>query len=182
MPRLPQLAAGALIAGVLFVSACGRDNNEIKIRSNGSSVDHASIARRDSLRPLGIGDVRIATTDSAVEIALVGDSLFAGLGEATRAKIARATDTAAVSGTGIGAGLEKLVKSTVAGALDHELHVPLSEISNIEYSDGTLVFYDKKGKRMQVFDNDNGRNRPSQFSRADADAFISAFKAKTSGA
>lgn len=181
MSNMPRFVVGAVVAGTLLVTACGRDANEIKIKSNGSSVDHASLAKRDSLRPLGIGDVRIATTDSAVELALIGDSLFAGLGESTRTKIARATDTAAVSGTGIGASIEKLVKSTVAGALDHELHVPLSEISNVEYSDGTLVFYDKNGKRMHVFERDNGREQSSQFSKTDADAFITAFKAKTSG-
>lgn len=164
----------ALVAASSFVGACG--DHDVQI--NGGKVEHASFAKRDTSHVLAPGDIRVATTDSALEVALIGDSLVAGLGEATRDKIKKATDTAAVSGTGIGASFEKMIKSTVAGALDHDLEIPLSEISNVEYENGMLVFYDKSGKRMQIMN--KGKNREqSRFSESDANSFIAAFKAKT---
>jgi hypothetical protein len=139
-----RVSVAALVAASSFTTAC--HDNDVKV--NGASVEHASFAKRDSVRALGPGDIRIATTDSAVEIALIGDSLVAGLGASAREKIKSATDTNAVNGSGIGASFEKMIKSTVAGALDHELQFPISEISRVEYEDGHLVFYDKKGGRM----------------------------------
>jgi len=175
MLNLPRsTAVAALVAASLFSAACG--DHDIKV--DGAKVEHASFAKRDSSRALGPGDIRIATTDSAVEIALIGDSLVAGLGASTRNKIKSATDTNAVSGTGIGASFEKMIKSTVAGALDHELQIPITEISRVEYENGLLVFYDKSGGRMKIMssDHDNGK---SHFSETDANNFIAAFKSKT---
>jgi hypothetical protein len=170
-----SFSVAALVAASSFISACG--DHDVKV--NGASVEHASFAKRDSARTLGPGDIRIATTDSAVEIALIGDSLVAGLGAATRSKIKAKTDTNAVTGTGIGASFEKMIKSTVAGALDHELEIPISEISRVDYEDGHLVFYDKKGGRMNVMTSDGDRGRQSRFSESDAKDFIAAFKSKT---
>lgn len=169
-----SLVVAALVAASSVIVACG--DHDVQV--NSAKVEHASLPKRDSARVLGPGDVRIATTDSAVEIALIGDSLVAGLGAATRDKIRTATDTNAVSGSGIGASFEKMIKSTVAGALDHELQVPLSEISHIEYEDGRLVFYGKTGKRMSILNSDRDGRR-SHFDERAAREFIAAFKAKT---
>jgi len=169
-----RITVAALVAASLFSAACG--GHDIKV--DGAKVEHASFAKRDSARALGPGDIRIATTDSAVEIALIGDSLVAGLGASTRNKIKSATDTNAVSGTGIGASFEKMIKSTVASALDHELQIPITEISRIEYENGLLVFYDKNGGRMKIMNSDHD-NAKSHFSEADANNFIAAFKSKT---
>lgn len=111
----------ALGAAALASTACkGRET--VRIDAN-----DATFAKRDAWRTLGPGDLRIATTDSALELALVGDSLVAGFGSATRAKIARATDTTRVEGSGIGANIAKIVKANVASALDREVHMPLLE-------------------------------------------------------
>lgn len=169
-----SLPVAALVAASSFTTAC-RDHD---VQIDGAKVEHASFAKRDTTQALGPGDIRIATTDSAVEIALIGDSVVAGLGAATRNKIRTATDTNAVKGTGIGASFEKMIKSTVAGALDHQLEIPISEISRVEYEDGHLVFYDKKGGRMKVLTSDRD-GRQSRFSESDAQDFIAAFKSKT---
>src|SRR5881409_3322992 len=92
-----SLSVAALVAATLFTGACG--DHDVQI--NGAKVEHASVAKRDTARTIGPGDIRIATTDSAVEVALIGDSLVAGLGAATRSKIKAKTDTNAVTGTGI---------------------------------------------------------------------------------
>ena len=168
----------ALLAATLVVSAvaCG----DVKIKSNdGNGNVNAALAKRDS-KPLGPGDLRISSTDSPLEVALIGDSLVAGLGASTRAKVSAKLDTTKVSGNGLGASIEKMVKSSVASALDHELHVPLTELSDIRYEDGLLVFYDKTGKRMHVMErNRDGRNEQTRFAEQDAKDFIALFKAKT---
>src|SRR4051812_44573844 len=103
MPNSRRLAlVAALVAASSFTAAC-RDHD---VDIDGGDVKHASFAKRDSSRALGAGDIRVATTDSMLEVALVGDSVIAGLGAAARNKIKAATDTNAVSGTGIGASLE----------------------------------------------------------------------------
>jgi len=175
MPNTFRTASvAALVAASSFLAACG--DHDVKI--NGGKVEHASFAKRDTSHALAPGDIRVATTDSAIEVGIIGDSVVAGFGAATRNKIKSATDTASVSGTGIGASFEKMIKSTVAGALDHQLQLPLTEISNVEYEDGMLVFYDKSGKRMKILTKDKD-GRESRFSESDANAFIAAFKAKT---
>jgi hypothetical protein len=171
---LRRLSAAALVAASSFTVACRDQDVEV----DGGNVKHASLAKRDTSRALGPGDIRVATTDSALEVALIGDSLVAGLGAATRNKIKAATDTASVSGNGIGASLEKMIKSTVAGALDHEVRVPLSEISDVTYEDGMLVFYDRNGKRMKITNKDRNGEK-SRFAESDAQQFIAAFRAKT---
>jgi hypothetical protein len=175
MPKLSRLPlVAALVAASSFTVAC-RDHD---VQIDGGKVEHASFAKRDSSRALGPGDIRVATTDSMLEVALIGDSVVAGLGAAARNKIKAATDTNAVSGTGFGASIERMVKSTVAGVLDHELEVPIGEITDVQYENGMLVFYDRKGKRMQI--NNKGKNgERSRFAESDAQAFIAAFRAKS---
>src|SRR3954471_17620244 len=132
---LPVLLAGAAV----LTTAC-HDRAEVRHERVQVDAGNATFAKRDSARSLSPGDVRIATVDSAVEVALIGDSLVAGLGPMTLRKIKNATDTANVKSSGLGASIEKFVKGTVADALDHELHYPLSEISDVRYEDGALVF------------------------------------------
>lgn len=177
-------AAVALVAAAIVLVACGGSDKNIQIKSGSASIDasNASLPKRDTTRQLGPDDIRIASTDSAIEIALIGDSLVGGFGARTRDKIKEATDTSKVRGTGFGASIEKMVKSTVAGALDREVQLPLSEISDVKYEDGLLVFYDKSGKRTHFFEHDGDKDashsKSSRFSEADAASFISAFKAK----
>ena len=173
MRTLRRSSAAALCAALVVAAGC-KDRQTIHVDGNS-----ATFARRDTTQSLGLGDIRIATTDSALELALIGDSLVAGFGASARAKIKDATDTSRVHGSGFGASIEKMVKSSVAGALDHQMEMPLSEISDVRYEDGLLVFYDKKGARMHIMERDKGKDRPSEFTESDAQAFIKAFKSKT---
>jgi hypothetical protein len=95
-----------------------------------------------------------------------------------RDKVANALDTAKVSTGGLGASIEKMVKSTVASALDHEIEFPLSQISDVQADGGRLVFFDKDGKPMNMFKSNKDADSSKTFSPADAQAFVSAFKAR----
>jgi hypothetical protein len=70
------------------------------------------------------------------------------------------------------------VKSSVATALNHELELPLSNISDVRYENGLLTFYDTDGKRMKIMERKSSGERKDVFKPADAQAFIAAFKAK----
>lgn len=162
---------GVALAASLLVVACSRSNDD---------SPSVSLASRDSVRTLGPGDVRITNVDSAVEIAVIGDSVVAGFGPRTLADIRRGTDTSAVTGTGFGADLEKFVKRTVADALDHEIKFAVADIGDVRYEDGTLRFYKNDGTRMKMFQSMTISNKPvsETFSEPEAERFIAAFRAR----
>src|SRR5580765_1237145 len=92
------VAAAALGAATLF-TAC-RDRDTIRVQSHDANV---AFAKRDSTKPLGPGDLRISSTDSAIDLAIIGDSLVGGFGAKVRAKLAESLDTNKVKSTGFGA-------------------------------------------------------------------------------
>jgi hypothetical protein len=167
-----SLRYGAALAASLLVVSCDRSS-----RTDSPSV---SLASRDSTRTLGPGDVRIMNVDSAVEIAVIGDSIVAGLGPRTLEEIRRGTDTSAVTGSGFGADIEKFVKRTVAGALNHEITFAIADVSDVRYEDGTLRFYKNDGSRMKMFESTKISNKPvsETFSEYEAERFITAFRAR----
>jgi hypothetical protein len=163
---------GAALAASLLVVSCDR--------SSRSDAPNVSLASRDSARTLGPGDVRITNVDSAVEIAVIGDSIVAGFGPRTLEQIRQGTDTSAVTGSGFGADIEKFVKRTVAGALDHEIKFAVADVSDVRYEDGTLRFYNTDGTRMKMFQSMKISNKPvsETFSEHEAERFIAAFRAR----
>jgi hypothetical protein len=161
------------LATAFVVTACkGHD-----VRIGGAGAGSADFVKRDRTRTLGKGDIRIASQDSAVEVALVGDSIFAGLGARVLNKVDKALDTSSDPGDGFAASIAKTVKGAVAGALDQELVFPMSEISDIQADNGRLTFYGKGGKRMHMFERNNGRDA-NLFAPSDAAAFAAAFKTR----
>lgn len=163
-------------ATTIGVAACGGGHD---IQVNGSKVEDARLVKRDSSRALAAGDIRIASTDSSIELAIVGDSIVAGLGAKVRNKVANDLDTSKVSTSGFGGSIEKMVKSTVASALDHEIEFPLSQISDVQQQDGRLLFFDKKGKPMNMYKSSRNTDGDSKsFRPEDAQAFVAAFKAR----
>jgi hypothetical protein len=165
----------ALAASVVVVAACHSDRSEKQ-----DEISHATFAPRDTVRRLGPGDVRIATTDSTLELAIIGDSIVTGFGIKVLDKIREKTDTSDITGDGIGATLQRAVKGTVAKAMDHEIHYPIADISDVRFEDGGLRFYRADGGKMRVFENShvNGRKISEAFSPRDAQRFISAFRAR----
>jgi len=169
-----SVARAAVVAAAFFALACNVDVH------HKSDVKGVTFVSRDSTRHLGPGDIRIASQDSSLELAIIGDSIVAGFGQRVHEKIARETDTSKVNGDGMSASIEKFVKGTVASALNHDMMFPVAEISDVRYEDGFIRFYDNKGNRMNMFeqsrrDRDDEKTR---FSEADANAFINAFKAR----
>jgi len=168
------LAAALLGAAAITLTACGRDEPKAS----------PHIVSRDTVvRPLWPGDVRIASVDSSVELAVIGDSVVGGFGKKVLDEIKEKTDTNAVSGSGFGASIEKLVKTSVAGALSKQMEYPIASIRDVKYEDGHLEFYGENGSRMRFFDNkhDSKPDSANVFRPDDAKRFVDAFHARKSG-
>jgi hypothetical protein len=166
----------ATLAGVTFLALAGCSRGESR------AVPH--FVSRDTTHPLAAGDVRIASVDTAIEVGVVGDSVVAGFGKRVLDQIKEKTDTSAVAGSGFGASIEKLVKSSVAGAMSKQIQYPISSIQDVKYENGRLQFYGTNGSRIRIFDDkrDTHRDSSDAFRPADAQRFIDAFHARKSAA
>ncbi len=89
-------------------------------------------------RPAG-DSVGIINRTGAVLLSVARDSVSMGFSPATIAKVRRETDTTG-SGSGFGAMIERTVKSGVQTMLSTRIMVPLADIENVRYEDGTIKF------------------------------------------
>lgn len=167
------------VFGLIALTPCILAACRHRDREDSSTVADARFSARDSTRTLSPGDVQISSTDSAVELAIVGDTIVAGLGKMVLDEVRDNTDTAEVMGNGFAASIEKAVKSSVASAMNQQLLFPVAGVSDVQSKDGKLVFYAKGGSKLHMFERSNrGRQNRQTFSDADAQRFIAAFRAR----
>jgi hypothetical protein len=174
-----------LSAGILVAAFHRRSHRNDRARAavdRSVNVREAGVTFRDSAPPLGPGDVRIQNSDSSVQIAIVGNKVVGGLSPKTLDKVRRGTDTSAVSGNGLGATIERAVKSSVQSALSKQVEYPVAEINDVRYENGKLTFYWKDGKKMRLLENTHVDNHPvlETFRPDEANRFIQAFHARKS--
>ena len=177
---------GLFVALVLVTTlACGGSEGDRRAAEEsmvGDSTPAApagaptDVAARDSL---GEGDVRIVSSNGGVDLALIGDSISTGLSPQALRTVRAETDTAAVSGTGFGAQIEKMVKGTVQGAVGTRVSFPISDVREVRYEGETLVF-EWTGKPRTLFDKTKIDGKPllASFAPADARRFAEAVNAR----
>ena len=172
-----RFTAVVLVASAITV-AC--EDAEVRTSSDRRDRSDATFAKRDTNRTLGPGDVRIMNADSSIELAVIRDSIVTGFGSRVMAEIAKGTDTSQIKGDGFGANIQKMVKSTVASALNHEMRYSVRDVERVQYTGGKIEMYWKDGSRMKLFENMKQSGKPvsETFSEADAEQFIAAFDAK----
>jgi hypothetical protein len=130
---------------------------------------------------LGPGDLRIYSADSSVDLVLSGNNILAGLSpktvEKVKSEMERSTDR---DTSGFAGSISKMVKSSVAGAIGTHAVYPLSEIREIRYEDGQIVFDAKDGKQHDLFGNTkvNGNKVSNSFRPDDAQRFVEAVRAR----
>ena len=130
---------------------------------------------------LGPGDLRIYSTDSSVDLVLSGNNILAGLSpktvEKVKSEMAKSTDR---DTSGFAGSISSLVKSSVAGAIGTHAVYPLSDMHDIRYEDGQIVFDAKNGKQHDLFGNTkiNGNKVSSSFRPDDAQRFVEAVRAR----
>lgn len=169
--------AVVVLAAALAAAACGRGDRSAERAKAPSAV----FTHRDSVLPLGDGDVRIVNTDSSVELALVGQRIVMRFADKTIAKIRAKTDTSTVKDSGFSGSLERLVKGTVQKALEQQAEYPLSAVREARYENGEIVL-DVGGGTPKLFQQTKVDNKPvmKTFAPADAERFVAAVKARKS--
>ncbi|MFL5606294.1 MAG: hypothetical protein ACJ8AD_07605 [Gemmatimonadaceae bacterium] len=158
------------VAVLAIVAGACHDRNEERAAS--SPADATPVMQDDGR------DVRITTTGNEVDLALVGDTITSGLSEQTLAKARHETDANAVQGTGLGASIERMVKSGVQTALGTRVAIPLSALNDVRYERGAIVFDWKKKPLAFVKTSVNGKPIMESFSPEDAQRFVNAVRAR----
>jgi hypothetical protein len=156
-------SSGLLLAAL----ACGGDTKQ-------------TISPRAAALPLGPGDARIVTVDSSMELALVGQRIVVRFGDRTMAQVRRETDTSAVRDSGFAGSIERMVKTSVQSALEHQIEYPLSEVRDARYEDGEIRLETKSGRlldRTKV----NGQPLTRSFPPNEARRFVAAVQARKRG-
>jgi hypothetical protein len=174
-----RIAIAALLP--LLLVGCGKEDEKEKAVQPEASVSAAKFSARDSTRKLGAGDVQIVSADSAVELAIIGDSIIGGLGKKVLDKVRQDTDTAKTTEKGFGAAIANAVKSSVASALSHQIIFPVAEVQDVRYENGSIQMYGNGGGKLHIFENSTGdksKNEKTAFTEADAQRFIAAFHAR----
>jgi hypothetical protein len=166
-----RISAVHAIALALALVACShRDSDEDRAAS--------ALPESSTIVPDDGRDVRIMTTGNEVDLALVGDTITSGLSEQTLAKARHETDASAVEGTGIGASIERMVKSGVQTALGTRVAIPISALNDVRYEHGAIVFDWKKKPMAFVKTNVNGKPIMESFRPEDAQRFVAAVRAR----
>jgi hypothetical protein len=153
----------AFVAAALLLASCSRQRDE----SRSSSAAATSTA----------GDVRIQTATGELDLALVRDTISAGLAPPALAKAREATDTAHVNATGLGGSIERLVKSSVQQAVSARVAFPVSAVKDVRYTDGRIEFeWNERPTRLLDQTKVNGRPFLESFRPEDAERFVAAVR------
>ena len=131
--------------------------------------DGSHLARGED-PPLGPGDVRVVSTDGALVLAVIGDTVRARLGDSVVRKVEREM-AAGADTAGFGGFVARTVKGAVSGAMSAASHfalrVPVAEIRDVEYHDGRLRF--RTGPKNTT---------TARLNAEDAERFIAAVRAR----
>lgn len=161
MPR--TIALTFTVASLLSTVACQKPDG-----SRGDRMASGGVPTRMS------GDsLEIRTTDGAIKLGLVHDTVFMGLTDSVLAAAQNdmARDTEAKSA--IARTVERLVKKSVSSALQTRLKYPLADIDSAHYSDGAIKFAYRDRRRMAFEDvKQNGHNALQSFAPEDAQKFV----------
>ena len=132
---------------------------------------------------LGAGDLLITTTDSSMQLGLVGDKVLMQFGDKIRRQMRSELDTTHLETSNrLGAAIERAVKRRVGSLLGRRLVRPLLEIDSV-WLDGnriTFGYRDRHGFNFDNFKNDH-RSTLESFSPEDARRFVDAVRARKAG-
>jgi hypothetical protein len=157
--------SAVVLAAVLLLASCSRHRDEDRTSSAGTGASAT--------------DVRIQTTRGELDLALVGDTISAGLAPAALAKARQATDTAHVNATGLGGSIERLVKSSVQQAVGTRVAFPVSVVKDVRYENGRIEFeWHERPTRLLEQTKIDDKPFLESFRPEDAERFVAAVRAK----
>jgi hypothetical protein len=162
-----RVLAAWVVLAALTLTACSRRQDESE--RGGDPTRRASAG----------GDVRIQTTSGQLDLAVVGDTISAGLAPSALAKARQETDSSTVHGTGLGGSIERMVKSTVRSAVSSRVSFPISAVKDVRYRDGAIEFeWNERPTRLFDQTTVNGKPFLASFAPDDAERFVDAVRAK----
>jgi hypothetical protein len=172
--------AGRAFQLALVVIALAYIGNWIRTRFHHTTRDAHMAGLEQAPDSLGAGDLRILNSDSTVELVLAGNRIWAGLSPEMVAKVRHDLDTSQTSDSGLGGSIAKIVKQSVAGAIDTHAVYRVADVRDVRYDSGQIVFDWKSGGHQTIFQNTrvNGERADKGFRREDAQRFIDAFHAR----
>lgn len=164
MATVCTLAGGAL-------TACGGES-KVNIQMGSGNSEPTALAE---------GDVRVRSTDGALILAVIGDSVHMQLSDSLRNSVtAEVKNSTSKQGDDIGSTIANAVGGAVSGvvnaAMGMTVRVPAENVENLRYEDGHLRFEVKGSNfRMTSKSDDAAKNENGgAFSEEDAMRFIQA--------
>lgn len=160
----------AMVALLAVVAACSIGDDDSDLNVSGETPVQ-----------LGEGDIRITSRGGEVDLMLLGDRIVFGLSDSVLAEVRSKTDTTQLDADGgLGASIERLVKSTVQSALSKRVDYPLSDIEDVRYERGRIVFDYVDGASFKLIEGTKNDDIPllASFSEEDSKRFVAAVKAR----
>jgi hypothetical protein len=159
--------SGIALFALLALAACGNQDSKVAVEFG---------SNRREAAPLDEGDVKVTSTDGALVLAVIGDSvvmqLSDSLRESVRAEVGKSADDAGA----LGATIAKAVGSAVGTAMGVTVRVPAEAVNDLRYENGELRF-DVKGSHVNMTSSGKHSGNGGKFSERDAQAFIDAVRA-----
>lgn len=133
----------------------------------------------DAAIELGPGDIRITSTNGGFDLMLVGEEIVAGLSDSVLEKV-RNEIQAHESGDGLGANIERFVKSTVEEALSKRVRYSVRDLRDVRYEDGRIRFEYRGGEKFDLLENTKTEDSHllASFSEDDSRRFVDAVRAR----
>lgn len=159
-----SIVASAAASLLILTTGCQRSDT----LASGNTAANRTPARMS-------GDsLVIRTTDGAMNLGLVHDTVFMGLTDSVltlvRNDMARDTEE---TRSALAGRVERFVKSRVSTALHTRLKYPLAEIDSATYSNGGIKFAYRDRRTMAFEDvKQDGRRALNSFSPEDAQKFV----------
>jgi len=173
---------GLMLVGTLLCAACGDSDKvpEDKVAVQFSADSKEVTAEND-------GEVKITSTDGALVLAVVGDSVVIQLSDSLRQSVSDSIKKETGDKGGVGAIIGNAVSAAVNTAMGFKVRVPAKDVEDLRYENGELRF-EGKGGSVNINSGSNsgktnggktngGKTNGGRFSEEDARRFIEAVKA-----
>jgi hypothetical protein len=156
---------------LLLAAACGRD------KESGVQVGFSGESASAVMPSLEEGDVKITSTDGAIVLAAIGDTVRMQLSDSVRATVSEKLEAKAEGKSDLGAAITRSVGKAVSGAMGFVVRVPVTEVENLRYENGEIRF-DTKGGNVKMTSTRGNTTSNARFSPEDALRFIEAVQRK----
>ena len=156
---------------LLLAAGCGGD------KESGVQIGFSAESASAVMPALEEGDVKITSTDGAVVLAVIGDTVRMQLSDSLRASVSNELEAKADGKSDLGAAITRSVGKAESGAMGFVVRVPVTDVENLRYENGQIRF-DTRGGNVRMMSKGNNTSDNARFSPEDALRFIDAVQRK----